>query len=239
MFLVLAIIPARGGSKGIPYKNIALLAGKSLLAWSIESARQAPSMTRVVVSTDDKRIAVIAKQYRAEVVWRPADISVDTASSESALLHALNELKTNENWEPDLVVFLQATSPLRRPNDVQSAIETLQREQADSLFSACHVEGFTWRRPLKGPGGGVQPVNYDPTHRLRRQELTEEILEENGSIYVFKPWVLRQFNSRLGGKISVYPMDRLDSFQIDTPADLKLLESLIAMRSNSNFRENQ
>jgi len=228
---VLAIIPARGGSKGIPHKNIVPLAGKPLVAWSVEAARQTPAVTRVVVSTDDEDIAKVSRQFGAEAVTRPTEISGDSASSESALLHVLDAFQTTEGWEPDLVVFLQATSPLRQPDDIQRAIETLQRDEADSLFSACHVEGFTWRLPRDGQAGRVEPINYDPIHRPRRQELAEEILEENGSIYVFKPWVLRQFNSRLGGKIAVHKMDRLDSFQIDTLADLELLEGLIALRA--------
>ena len=122
---VLAIIPARGGSKGIPRKNVRPLLGRPLLAHSIEHARQAPSVTRVVVSTDDAEIAAVARRFGAEVVDRPAEISGDAASSESALLHVLDHLRDAEGYEPDLVVFLQATSPLRRPGDVQGAIETL------------------------------------------------------------------------------------------------------------------
>jgi N-acylneuraminate cytidylyltransferase len=224
---VLAIIPARGGSKGIPKKNVRLLAGKPLLAWSIEHARQTPAITRVIVSTDDPEIGAVAEQWGAEVVWRPPEISGDTASSESALLHVLDVLKEQEAFEPDLVVFLQATSPLRQPNDIQNAIEILQREQADSLFSAARVEGFTWR---VAPDL-VAPFTYDPVKRPRRQELMEEVVEENGSIYVFKPWVLRKFQSRLGGKIATSRMARLDSFQLDVPEDLPLLEGLLAARA--------
>ena len=159
-------------------------------------------------------------------IRRPAAISGDTASSESALLHVLEHLQQTEGYQPDLVVFLQATSPLRQPDDIQNAIETLQREQADSLFSACRVEGFIWRSTPEA----LAPINYDPVTRPRRQELDEEILKENGSIYVFKPWVLREYNSRLGGKIAVYRMDRLDSFQVDELDDLKLMERLLLIR---------
>ena len=125
---ILAIIPARGGSKGIPRKNLQPLAGKPLLAYTIEHARATPAVTRVVVSTDDVEIASVAQQYGAEVIWRPAEISGDTATSEAALLHALDHLRDNEGYEPDLVVFLQATSPLRRSDDIQRAVETLQQQ---------------------------------------------------------------------------------------------------------------
>jgi len=219
------IIPARGGSKGIQHKNIQIIAGKPLLAYTIEQAKQTPAIARVIVSTDDSKIASVAKEYGAEVIWRPAEISGDTASSESALIHVLDYLRDTEGYEPDLVVFLQATSPLRKPDDIQNAIEKLQREGADSLFSACPLQGFVWRKE----GGRFISLNYDYRRRPRRQDAPEDLIE-NGSIYIFKPWVLRKFNNRLGGKITVYYMDVLDSFQIDEPADLELVEKLLAIR---------
>lgn len=218
---VIAIIPARGGSKGIPRKNVRLVAGKPMLAHSIEHARGATSVSRVVVSTDDGEIAAVARQYGAEVVERPAEISGDSATSESALLHALDAL----GGDPDLVVFLQATSPMRAPEDVQNAIDTLLREGADSLFSAGPVHGFVWRIQ----DGAPISLSYDYRSRPRRQDAPEDLIE-NGSIYVFRPWVLRQFNNRLGGKVAVYRMPAVNSFQIDEPADLDLIEALMATR---------
>jgi YrbI family 3-deoxy-D-manno-octulosonate 8-phosphate phosphatase len=218
---VLAIIPARGGSKGIPRKNLQPFLGKPLLAHTIEHARQAPSVARVVVSTDDAEIAAVAQQHGALVVTRPADISGDTATSESALLHVLDHLRAAEGYEPDLVVFLQATSPVRRPNDVQAAIEMLEHEHADSVFSACPAHGFVWRSHRDQ----LTAMTYDYRQRPRRQEIGEDLIE-NGSIYVFKPWVLRQQNNRLGGKVAVYRMHPLDSFQVDEPGDIELLERL-------------
>ena len=222
---VLAIIPARGGSKGIPRKNVRLLAGKPLLAYSIEHARQASSVTRVVVSTDDDEIAETARRYGAEVVCRPPEISGDEAASESALVHVLDVLRDEEAYEPDLVVFLQATSPLRRPDDVEQAIETLRRHRADSLFSACLVHGFVWRKE----GEAFRSLTYDYRHRRRRQDAPEDLIE-NGSIYLFKPEILRTTDNRLGGKITVYQMDPLDSWQIDEPGDFALMERLLAAR---------
>ncbi len=222
---LIAIIPARGGSRGIRHKNVQPLAGKPLLAYTIEHARQTLAIARVIVSTDDTEVASVAGRWGAEVIWRPTEISDDTATSESALLHALDHLRDTEGYEPDLVVFLQATSPLRQPEDIQKAIETLQREGADSLFSAGPVHGFVWRKE----GERLRSFSYDYGHRPRRQDAPEDLVE-NGSIYVFKPWVLRQFNNRLGGKIAVYCMDALDSFQVDDPADLELMEQLLALR---------
>jgi N-acylneuraminate cytidylyltransferase len=222
---VLCIIPARGSSKCIPLKNIQPIAGKPLLAYTVEHARKTPVITRVIVSTDSPEIAATAHQHGAEVVWRPATISDDTATSESALIHVLDHLRDSEDYEPDLVVFLQATSPMRKSDDIQKAIDTLQCEKADSLFSACPLHGFVWRRE----GGQLSSLSYDYRNRERRQDAPEDLLE-NGSIYIFKLWVLRQFNNRLGGKIAVYVMDPLDSFQVDEAHDLKNIESLMAVR---------
>ncbi len=225
MSRVLVVIPARGGSKGILRKNVRAFLGKPLLAHSIEHARAAPSVSRVIVSTDDAEIADVSRSWGAEVVWRPQEISGDAASSESAIVHVLDSLKLTENYEPDLVVFLQATSPLRGAGQVQSAIELLERERADSLFSGVPVHGFLWRKVEDS----VSSVSMDYRRRPRRQDIGEDFIE-NGSIYVFKPWVLREHNNRLGGKIVVFPQDALSIFQVDEPGDLELLERLAPLR---------
>jgi len=260
----LAIVPARGGSKGIPGKNLHPLGGKPLLAWSIEQARQTPRVARVLVSTDSIEIAKVAREYGAEIIMRPPEISGDTASSESCLVHALEWVqsgqgtplsakngehrslptsplaadcgpRTTDYRPPNLIVFLQATSPLRAPDDIQRAIETLEREQADSLFSACRAEGFTWRVEKNGI---LRSFSYDHLNRPRRQDAPEDLIE-NGSIYIFKPWVLRQFNNRLGGKIAVYRMSARNSIQIDEPADLELVEAVMAFRRHRGQIQNQ
>lgn len=222
---VLAVIPARGGSKGIPGKNLVQIAGKPLIGYTIEHALATPRVTRVVVSTDSDKIVATALEYGAEVVHRPAAISGDDASSESALLHCLDSLRAEERYEPELVVFLQATSPLRAVTDIQQAIETLERERADSLFSACSRHSFVWRVGATGPS----PLNYEPRRRPRRQDAPDDVAE-NGSIYVFKPWVLRKLGCRLGGVIAVYRMAALDSLQVDEPDDLPLVEFLLRTR---------
>jgi YrbI family 3-deoxy-D-manno-octulosonate 8-phosphate phosphatase len=224
-----AIIPARGGSKGIPRKNICTVAGKPLLAYTIEHAKGTPAIDRVVVSTDTPEIANVAIRYGAEVVWRPAEISGDAASSELALLHALDELAQRDSYRPDLVVMLQATSPIRHAHDVQRAIDTLQAEGADSLFSACTLHGFVWRRN----GAGLTSVSYDYTARRMRQDSPEDLLE-NGSIYVTRHDLLRATGNRLGGRIAVYRMDALDSLQVDDPEDLLTVERLLRWRGHAH-----
>ena len=229
---VLAIVPARGGSKAIPGKNLVPLAGKPLIAYTVEQARKASSVSRVVVSTDSEEIAKAAHAHGAEVVPRPAELAGDTASSEAALIHCLGVLKEREGYEPDLVVFLQATSPLRRASQIDEAVATLQREDADSLFSCGPTHGFIWRRAE----GGVVPLNYDPRLRPRRQEAPEDLVE-NGSIYVFKPWVLRELGCRLGGTIAVFRMAALDSLQVDEPDDIPVVEFLLRTRHPELVRD--
>ncbi len=219
---ILAIIPARGGSKEIPKKNLSLLAGEPLISYTIKQALETKSINRVVVSTDDFEIGKVSQEAGAEVVLRPKDISHDTATSEDALMHVLDYLYEKEGYEPDLIVFLQATSPLRKGNDIQNAIDTLIREEADSLFSAYLIHDFIWR---VDKNKSVEPLNYDYSNRLRRQECPED-LAENGSIYVFKTGVIRKNNNRLGGKIAIYRMDKLNSFQIDNKEDLELVRQI-------------
>jgi CMP-N,N'-diacetyllegionaminic acid synthase len=192
-----------------------MLDGKPLIAHTIIHALNTPSITRVVVSSDDHDIRVISEQYNAETIVRPKEISGDTASSESALLHSLDYFQEKEGYKPDIVVFLQATSPIRRPDDTENAIQTFLKSKADSLFSAVPAHGFVWRNHQND----LESVTYDYHHRPRRQEDTEHVVE-NGSIYIFKPWVLYTLNNRLGGKIAVYKMGMLESIQLDEPEDL-------------------
>lgn len=220
---IIAIIPARGGSKGIPGKNLVSIGGLPLLAHSILHAKASGLISRVYISTDDPQIAEVTRYYGAEVIYRPPSLSGDTASSESALLHALDFLLDQESYEPDLVVFLQATSPIRKIDDIDNALNLTEEQGFDSLFSACSVEGFTW----KIKSGNLSPENYDPSNRPRRQDVREHIIEENGSIYIFKPAILRQFNCRLGGNIGYYLMDRLSSYQVDSPEDISTLQAII------------
>ena len=219
---IVAIIPARGGSKRIPEKNLALLGGVPLVVHSIKHALQSPSVTEVVVSTDHPRIAEVSVSAGASVVIRPHDLASDEATSESALIHALDVRLGKGNDDPELVVFLQCTSPVRGPNDIEEAISTLKRENADSLFSACLFNRLIWALN----DSGLYSLNYDFKSRQREQDMAKQF-RENGSIYVFKPNVLRQFNNRLGGRIAIHRMDYWGSFQIDEPKDFELIECIL------------
>ena len=215
----LAIIPARGGSKGIPLKNIQQVGGKPLIAWSIEQALAADCVGRVIVSTDDQRIADVAIQYDAEVYWRGAFTATDEASSESALLEVIN---AQDGCEPT-IVFLQATSPIRQLRDIDRAYALLR--DADSVFSARRVEGYIWNK-----GVCLVPTC---TKRVPRQQHHQVTLEENGSIYVFRTDPFVQVGRRLFGIVRPYLMHSLDSYQIDTEQDMELIEQLIPLRMPS------
>lgn len=225
---VLAIIPARGGSKGIPRKNVLQVAGKPLVVHSIEQARHSKLVSRVVVSTDDDEIAGVSEAAGAEVVRRPADISGDKATSESALMHVLAELMESGKYRPDLVVFLQCTSPLRKEGDIDEAITSLQSQQADSLLSVSPSHRFLWAEK----DGQATSLNYDFRHRPRRQDMAPQYVE-NGSIYVFRPEVLLQGGNRLGGKVALHVMDEDASWDIDTPFDMRVAEMLMLERARA------
>lgn len=226
--MIAAIIPARSGSKGIPQKNIQPVGGKPLLAHSIEHAQCAATVDRVLVSTDGAQIADVARQYGAEVVWRPPEISGDTASSESALLHALDHLHSTEGVEPELIVFLQCTSPIRRPQDIDRAVRRLRDDPADALLSVVASHRFLWRLE----NGEARSLNYDYRRRPRRQDRAPEYVE-SGSLYVCKPQVLRQHGNRLGGRIALFEMDYWSGFEIDSPEDLALCDWILRRQSRA------
>ena len=140
----LAIIPARGGSKGIPKKNIKLLAGKPLIQWTIEHALNSSCVSRLVVSTDCEDIADISTKLKAEVPFlRPNELSSDTASTESAILHCLEWLSLNENYQPDNIILLQPTSPIRSLDAIDNAFDTFLKKKADSLLSVSEFFHFS------------------------------------------------------------------------------------------------
>ena len=210
-----SVIPARGGSKGIPRKNIMDFCGKPLLAWSIEQAKASILATDVYVSTEDNEIAAVARKYGAYVIDRPQDLATDDSTSEEALIHALGHI-----GDVDALVFLQATSPLRLHGDIDNAISKFTFDMADSLFSMSILSDYCiWREGADG----VESVNFDWRDRARRQNREPSYLE-NGSIFVVKPEILVTTDNRLGGKISMFEMQPWQSFEIDEPADVEIVE---------------
>jgi N-acylneuraminate cytidylyltransferase len=222
-----AIIPARGGSKGLKNKNIYPVAGLPLLAWSVIQATDAKHVDRVFVTTDDAAIAQVAREYGAEVIDRPQEISGDKATSESALLHALDTIAGKEGTMPETVVFLQATSPLRKPGDIDRAIDIFRQDNADSLISVTRADDLTIWEHREGEWNSV---NFDWRNRGMRQERPSQYIE-NGSIYLFHPSVLRSFNNRIGRKLSVYPMEFWQTWEIDTIDEVDLVEFYMKSKS--------
>jgi len=216
--MIVAIIPARGGSKGIPKKNIIDFCGKPLIAWSILQAKRCSMIDEVYVSSDSDEIINISSNYGAETIRRPKELSTDASSSEDALSHAVSIIEKKSSIYT--IVFMQATSPLREEKDIEGAIREFKSQKVDSLFSAARLEDFfIWK---KTPSGFVS-INYDYRKRLRKQEIKTQYVE-NGSIYVFKPSVLKEHNNRLGGRIGIYEMEFWKTYEIDSIEDKELCE---------------
>ncbi len=225
----IAIIPARGGSKGIPKKNIITFCGKPLLSWTIQVALKSTLIDGVFVSTDSSEIAAVAQEYGAKVVMRPSEISGDLATSESALLHACEEVKKIHAPDLERIVFLQATSPLRESNELDGALKKFVEEDLDSLFSASMPEDMLfWRRSTMG----LESINYDYQSRKRRQDMDDKevFIIETGSFYITKYDLLKKQKNRLGGKIGVWPVELWKSFEIDSQSGLELCETLMRIK---------
>lgn len=216
----LAVIPARGGSKGIPRKNLQDVGGKPLVVWTIEQALAAVHDVRVVVSTEDADIADVARAAGAEVIDRPAELAEDTTATEPVILHAMDTLAA-EGYEPQHVMLLQATSPVRRPGTIDRAIEQIESTAVDSLVGVVPQTPFLWWTARDGHG---PTADFDVDNRPRRQDLTAAQMRyrETGSLYVTRPWVYRERGNRLGGTIGLFIMDEVEGVDIDGPLDLAL-----------------
>jgi len=221
-----AFILARGGSKGIPGKNIINFIDKPLIAHTIDHAKNSKFIkNNIYVSSDDDMILEISKRYGASTIKRPDDLSTDESDSELALKHAI---KSSEiDW--DIIVFLQPTSPIRKIDDIDKAIEQfLEDEENDSLFSASPLndDSCLWLNHSTSVGDTLIPT-YDIDDRKRRQESKDNYYIENGSIYIFKPNILFEKNNRLGRDIDMYIMEKWQQYEIDEWDDLGVCEFMI------------
>ena len=215
-----AVILALDGSKGIPKKNVMDFAGKPLLAWSILQVRDSGVVDTVFVSSDSEEILEIATHYGAVPIKQPDEISTDYFSSDRALLHVLDHIRNYRGTDPDRIVFVQVAFPLREPADIAGAVCTFEEQQADSLFSAAILDDFcAWAEE----NGQLKAKTFDPRNRDRGPD-RQPLFLENGSIYVFKPQLLRETGNRLGGKIARFTMAFWKSYEIDTLEKVELCE---------------
>lgn len=230
---VLALIPARGGSKGLPGKNILPLAGHPLIAYSIEAALATPGITRVVVSTDSEEIGDIARRYGAEVPFlRPAAYATDDSLDLDVFIHALTWLQENENYEPDLVVQLRPTSPIRYVADIETCIQRLtEQPEADSLrivTQAFHTPYKMWQlsedrqtmQPLLTFSGTSEPYNQP------RQSLPT-VYWQIGTLDVIRPRVILQQKSMSGRIILPYVVAQERAIDIDDMYTFQRAEAYI------------
>lgn len=212
--LVVAVIPARGGSRGVPGKNIRRVGGVPLVGRAVTAAREAKLIDSVYVSTDASEIAAVALAYGANVIDRPDDLATDAASSESALVHALDELE-RDGLKPDVLVFLQATSPFISSDDLDDAIERVTLGESDVVFSAAETHAFLW----KDTRGGAAAVNHDAATRPRRQD-REPQYQETGAFYVLRVDGFRRATHRFFGRIGMGIVHPSTALEVDTEADL-------------------
>ena len=222
----LAIIPARGGSKEIKNKNLIKINDKPLVSYSIESAKNSKYIDKIVVTTDDKKIMKISQDFGAEIVERPKNLSGDKAKVEDAIFHTLDYLKQNQNYDPDYIVLLQPTSPLRKIGEIDKVIKRLLVARADSIFTSIglHPSVWKWNKGFTSPIVNKQFNN--PIYYIDRQKLPETLIA-NGSIYVTKTKIFKRTKTRVGGKVTTYKMQPISFIEIDNKNDLKILKTII------------
>jgi CMP-N-acetylneuraminic acid synthetase len=227
----IAIIPARGGSKGIPRKNIRLLAGKPLIAYTIEAALGSKYVGQVFVSTDDQEIADISMEYGADIVERPAELAQDSSPTINSILHVLDLLKS-KNESIDIVVLLQPTSPLRSTEDIDSSIKKFLENEPESLISVCEVAHSPFWH-LKLENGYLKPIFEEKYLNMRRQDLLPSYMP-NGAIFISTPDNLTKYKGFYCHEIIPYLMPIQRSVDIDNEIDFKM--AAILLNNNSSHR---
>jgi CMP-N-acetylneuraminic acid synthetase len=215
---IVALVPLRGGSKSIPYKNIKNIAGKPLCMWVLEEAIGSEMIDKVYVSTDSIKIkeTVNNAEPAVQVIDRDPQLATDTASTESVML----DFAAKTDF--DILVTIQATSPLTKAADFDNAIKYFLDNDLDSLFTGVRVKRFFWTDEAK-------PVNYDPLKRPRRQDFKGWIME-NGAFYITKKNILEKYKCRLGDKTGYYEMEQESAFELDEPIDWEIIERFLLQR---------
>lgn len=226
---ILAIIPARGGSKSVVRKNVRLLCGKPLIAYTIEAALSSKLINRVVVSTEDEEIAKVSKKYGAEVISRPTELAQDNTPSLPVYQHAIRHLEKMEDYRPEIIVTLQPTSPLRTVADIDTAIHMFLEKGCDSVVSVCEAEHpLGWMYTLKRDR--LKPIVKGDEKVTRRQD-APKVYRLNGAVYVTSREIIMKENRvlRRDKRAHIMPLER--SIDIDTELDFKLAELLMRERN--------
>tara|TARA_B100001123_G_C15344010_1_gene1036182 strand:- start:3339 stop:4034 length:696 start_codon:yes stop_codon:yes gene_type:complete len=219
---VVAIIPCRGGSKGLPGKNIKLFSGKPLLAWTLEQLLNSKKIDEIYVSSDNKEILDVASEFGSDTILRPDALAADTSSSESVWLHAIEFLDLDKDT---VIIAPQVTSPLRLKEDFSNALDQFTLENNDSLFSCSPFEDIClWSK--SGNEANPKPVNFNYRNRSRRQELDMQIVE-NGSFYIFRAGNFKEEKNRIFGKVGFFMMKQWQVFEIDDYESFLLCENLM------------
>ncbi|WP_282700869.1 N-acylneuraminate cytidylyltransferase [Streptomyces sp. CC219B] len=221
---VLAVIPARGGSKGVPAKNLAPVGGVPLVARAVRECRATRLVTDVVVSTDDQAIAAAAREAGAEVVLRPAAIAGDTATSEAAVLHAMDTHEALHGAPVDVVLLVQCTSPFLVREDVEGVAAAVVENGADTAVTVAPFHGFVWRDGDEETGGSFG-VNHDKSCRPRRQDRPQDLLE-TGAAYAMDAPGFRKHQHRFFGRTELVRTDPARVLEIDDPHDLARARAL-------------
>lgn len=224
---ILCVIPVRGGSKGVPGKNARVIAGKPLVTWSIEQALAAECDLDVLVSTDDERLAEIARDAGADVPFlRPAELAQDSSQTEPVIQHAIAH-RAAEGRRPDAVLLLQATSPVRLPQTIDRAVRQFLESGVDSLVGVVAQTPFFWHLPTGNDAGAT--AEYNPAERPLRQDLREYdyFYKETGSLYLSRTEIYEREGNRIGGRVGLFVMDEAEGVDIDTLVDLRIAEQVL------------
>ncbi len=224
----IAVIPARGGSKGIKQKNIYLLAGKPLISYTIEAAIDSHVFDRIIVSTDCKEISAVARECGAEIIHRPASLAGDKSRSEDAILHVLEQF---EEEAYQAFMLLQPTSPLRKASHIQQAMSHFQSAEANSLVSVCELSHPVQKCLVDSERGIVPVTNWDDLSKPR-QELPKSY-QINGAIYISRVAEFLKSSSLYEQPVSIYEMPASCSLDIDRHEDVDIAEKLIKRQASS------
>ena len=234
---VLGLITARGGSKGIPRKNVLPLAGKPLIAWTIEAARDSTTVARTIVSTDDDEIADVCRGWGAEVPFiRPRELAQDDSSHLAVVLHALEWVESDEGSRPSYVLLLQPTSPLRTAEDVDAAVTLAEDKEADGVLGVTAVRAHPYQfREIAVDGTLMEFIADSPppgTGQTRRQAFPA-VYTVNGAIYLTRGDVLVEEKTFQPRRTFPYIMPSSRSLEIDEPWDMRVANLILEDRSGS------